>query len=290
MMAVTYRCNADCPYCYAKNSRRIFKKDMSFIDFLDITNKYIKEGGKNINLIGGEPTIWKNINYAIIYCKLRGVTTTLITNGLKISKAKPDRVMMNVSHYLDPKTQKLFLSSIKYYSKNKIPITLRYNISLETKQAEIEKVKNLAITFKANDIDLDPIVPFEVEKEMGEKIFKTASFFISFGVKCRLGNPIPPCIFSDNQREYLKKNAKLFFRCNAGEYMLINPDGKTISPCTKMFLPKDISELQGSFSNVSNVYKEDLEKIKNKVLQKCLDCDYFKEKKCFGGCMAPRVW
>lgn len=79
---VTYRCNSDCEYCYARFPER---KDMSLNRIKDVVNNF---SGKKICLSGGEPTLREDLESIIGIVKRAGKGAILITNGLKLSNLK----------------------------------------------------------------------------------------------------------------------------------------------------------------------------------------------------------
>ena len=79
-------CNLRCFFCYAKNteyspdSTMTLEKAKKIIDFC-------KEGNINhIILIGGEPTVYPDLFEVIKYAKDNGITSSLVTNGIKLKK------------------------------------------------------------------------------------------------------------------------------------------------------------------------------------------------------------
>jgi MoaA/NifB/PqqE/SkfB family radical SAM enzyme len=286
-LAPTYKCNASCDYCYTKKFKDKFQSDMDFFTFLDVVNKFVEFGGKKINIIGGEPAIWKHINKAITYCKLKRLEVNVLSNGLAIIKNTPGSVVLNVSHFLDKNTSQLFLSSADYYMKNWVNITLRYNIFENFSLADCGKIGEIGKKLKAS-IDIVPAVPYNPSKKIGDSFFQAYKFFEAIGVPSMTSNPLPPCIFSKDQLEYLKARINISFRCRIGKMVLVNPDGKTVQPCTKAFLPKNIENYNWSFESLMDDYNSNIEVLNNKVPEKCKQCGYFIRKECFGGCVAFR--
>lgn len=261
--------------------------DMDFFTFLDIINKFIKSGGKKVSIIGGEPAIWKHINKAIKYCKLRGLEINVLSNGLATIKSVPDSIGMNVSYFLDKKRSQNFLDSVGYYSRKGVKIVLRYNIVSGFSREDCERIAKIAKEFKVS-IDIVPTVPYEPNREVGNSFFQTYNFFKDLGILCSTSNPLPPCMFTEDQLEYLKNRIKLFFKCGIGKIILIHPDGKTVQPCTKAFIPKNIEDYKWSFEEITKDYREDIVLLNKRVPEKCKQCDYFERGECFGGCVAFR--
>lgn len=294
LVAVSYKCNASCSYCYANKTQTVFNKDMSLEDFIKIVNLLKKNGGDSLGIIGGEPTIWKFLGEAILYCKIKGIRTTVFTNGLRKIPTAPDYIYLNISQFFTPfKSQ--FEKTLEFYQKKNVRVVFRYNFNeknLSTKELndviELAK-KNLNVLER---IDLVPISPYKIEKKLGEKTYETARTILRNGIGVRLANPLPPCVFSDKQRGFLKKNCGYYSRCNLGVLPLVNPDGKTVQICSKIPSLKKLGDFEGRFpANSKTVFRKRINKIESKdglPFEKCLECDFFKKGDCFGGCLAFR--
>jgi organic radical activating enzyme len=292
LVAVSYRCNASCTYCYANKTQAVFDKDMSLADFIKIVNLLKKNGGDSLGIIGGEPTIWKFLGEAILYCKIKGIKTTVFTNGLRKIPAIPDYVYLNISQFFTS-SRNQFKKVLEFYRKKNIRIVFRYNFNEENLSAE--ELKDVITLAKENSnvlerIDLVPISPYKIEKKLGEKTYETARIILQNGIGVKLANPIPPCVFSDEQRIFLRKNCGYYSRCNLGTLPLVNPDGKTVQICSKIASFKKLRDFEGRFpANSKEVFKKRISIIEareNLPFKKCEECDFLKKGDCVGGCLA----
>lgn len=244
----------------------------------------------HIDIIGGEPTIWKHINKALLYCRLRGVHTTVFSNGLVKLKIMPSRVYLNSSQYFEKNKKERFVESLELYFKKKVRIVLRYNVEKNDSGENLDRLIELAKKYKA-DIHLALAVPYEINEALGAKIFEMCEKIVSFRIRCISANPIPPCMLTQKQIMWMKKNASYNSTCGIGGFpLIINPDGKTTQICLKAYLFKEIKTESISEDEMKAMYREEIETIKNKLpMEKCYQCKFFLQKKCFGGCMAPRA-
>jgi len=83
-LPITYRCNNRCEWCYAKNeiskTRDLTNENESlFLDFLSDL------GVGKIVLIGGEPTLYKNIFRLIKESTQRNIAVGMVSNGRKLA-------------------------------------------------------------------------------------------------------------------------------------------------------------------------------------------------------------
>lgn len=289
MIAPSYRCNANCQYCYTKGYISKFKKDMDLLTFVDLVEAHRKHENLNLSIIGGEPTIWKHINRALFYCNLRGVKVTVFSNGLKKLWIMPHRVYLNSSQYFEKHAKEIFVENLKFYSKKKVKTTLRFNVEGNCSDDKLDELMELAVRYES-DIHLALVVPYTIDKVLGERIFTMLQKVVAVGIICRSANPIPPCMFDQAQLEWMRKNVGYYSACDLGRIPLINPDGKTVQPCSKMYLFKQMKNDSLSRNEIKLMYQKEMEVIKNKLpLEKCYQCEHYINKKCFGGCMASRA-
>lgn len=92
---VTDRCNHSCPDCFARYAmaERI---DMSVERFKQELDRAGNKGAKQVNLLGGEPTLHPDINEILDYA-VGKMKTTLYTNGAGLSKVDVTGVTVRLS-------------------------------------------------------------------------------------------------------------------------------------------------------------------------------------------------
>jgi len=86
-VAITYRCNAACLFCYANCPRKEVEELRT--DEAKIILKKIKEEAKvpSVSFTGGEPTLREDLLQLITYARENGLRVNLISNGLIIDEA-----------------------------------------------------------------------------------------------------------------------------------------------------------------------------------------------------------
>ena len=94
---LTKACNYKCRYCFARFND-INEAGLSKTDHFELISQLSNSGKFNkINFAGGEPTLIPHINELIIYAKLLGFETSIVTNGSKIDY----NWVKNIAPFLD---------------------------------------------------------------------------------------------------------------------------------------------------------------------------------------------
>jgi radical SAM protein with 4Fe4S-binding SPASM domain len=82
-LAITYRCNNDCPHCY--NARLRSYPELSTDDWKNIIDRLWDLSIPHLIFTGGEPTLRNDLPELIAYAESKGQITGLNTNGRKLS-------------------------------------------------------------------------------------------------------------------------------------------------------------------------------------------------------------
>ena len=78
---VTNDCNLKCKGCFARNLIGNDKQHMGLEEYKLVINTFLEKGGKQINLLGGEPLLHPNLNEILKINKENAIKTTIYTNG-----------------------------------------------------------------------------------------------------------------------------------------------------------------------------------------------------------------
>ena len=84
-LTVNRICNFRCQWCYGQSTGFKYEDTMPYQLAVELTNIAINAGVQNINIIGGEPTLWPFLDQYITYCRKVGVKTGLVTNACRFS-------------------------------------------------------------------------------------------------------------------------------------------------------------------------------------------------------------
>jgi len=87
---IGYKCNANCEICYYKFKPKTWNKLSDIKSDLIVQSKYYKLEATDIT--GGEPTVHPNIIEILKFCKSLGIKSTIITNGIAMTKEMDDLI------------------------------------------------------------------------------------------------------------------------------------------------------------------------------------------------------
>lgn len=78
---ITDKCNLKCPGCFARN---VMRADGGFISVAEYERAVIQmfyKGGRQVNMLGGEPLLHPELSTLIGINRIYGISTTIYTNG-----------------------------------------------------------------------------------------------------------------------------------------------------------------------------------------------------------------
>lgn len=297
-IAITYRCDNGCSYCFLKNLDNDLVKDMELMDFSKIIQWLIAQKKKKILITGGEPFMHRDIIKILNVCRKNNILVGILTNGLLINK--------EVKSWI--KTKNIFL-------------ILNINGSYGTVQKNIEGIEDKVCMLRYNLIkdNLDYNILFDMAKNYSVpvrfgftvpsifgnnecysledmrsykfKIFDFIDAALLKKVKVHMARPLPRCIFSKNEWKYLQKKFGAKDKCLVGQKgnyacrAIVNPD-MSVYVCYGSFLNAPSIWSFKNIKELSNYFKDDFKKIRERALiDECHDCSYFKNYSCQGGCL-----
>lgn len=309
-------CNLRCEWCYAQSTGYSLNDDMS----LDLAKKIIDMLADLkvtlIALIGGEPTLHKDLFKIIEYAKLKGMRVNLITNGLLFSDEKFAKkikdigdVGVNLSIKGGTKQEYIDLTKVDCFDSvtQAIMNLVKYQISFEISYVITnENVFNIIKTLKfakmlgAKSFYLEFCNPIIEENKINNYQINPVDLVNNFSkIVIELENEIdnyiihqnfPECIWDKDILELLNSKGRLTSICqlNKKSGLIFDTHGNLLICNALMHIPigyyeKDYSnaeELKRYFnsSKVESYYKLAL----RSPSKKCDYCDDFKT--CGSGC------
>lgn len=285
-LAPTYRCNAKCPFCYAKKLKKTFPHDMEWDVFVDIVSMLRGEKINEISFLGGEPTIWPHISKAVNFLKNLKIQVNFFTNGITHSDSAPDCVLINIYNSFSGSVKKLIKSNIKKYKESGVEVGLRYNLNSDDGKAAQNDLFFIEMAEPLADyISISPAVPYRLTTNLGERIYNLVVEAKERNMNVKVSRAIPICIFTRGQFNYLRKTAFLRTECYSEKNILINPDGKTAFGCVNLsILNFDLSKI--SYKNICLKCKNFFKKsFAVRSFDSCEDCEHHHATRCQGGCL-----
>ncbi len=133
---ITNVCNLKCEGCFAKNIISENNKHMTIEEYTKAIKAFIEKGGKQINLLGGEPLLHPQLKEILKINKDNNIKTTIYTNGYFLNRYTIEDLQgakLRVSIYCDiGKVKDVF-----NLPKTELPIDANFMISANTTLKEL---------------------------------------------------------------------------------------------------------------------------------------------------------
>jgi len=311
-IALTYGCNINCAYCYAKGLEKKFNP-ISISNFTKILDWLTKQNKNRIRLIGGEPTNHPQIEKILSLCQKRKFKFELASNGIYEPKLNrylsPNNVIYclinfkNSNQYNNKNHYKTLLNNIKTLHNKKVSIVLKYNLTEHddfNSIIDIAKRYLLDINFSLPNLGFSNKIYIDWSSANKNILKKVMDFVITCkkkGIYCYFGRPIPRCSFSEKDWKFLTKYARVRSKCAIGE--LNNPDGGLhVTPDLQVFACSNLFTTTKKklidYDNINDVLYDYQDYIQSTqwsipLLSKCKSCDYFNNNICQGGCLGNKL-
>lgn len=302
-IAVTYRCNLKCEFCYVGDQPQ---EELGTDDLKKIIFKIYNEAMiPSVSFTGGEPLMRSDIVPLVSYASRIGVWTNLITNGTLLSRvlvqelkqAGLSSVQVSIEgpdpHVHDAITGKrgafaAAVSGIRVLQDAGIPVHTNTTLSKSNIASMLEMV-NLAKRLGMSRLSMNLLIPcgraandkdiWMPYSEIGDHILSVKHYAEEQGIKFLWYSPVPLCIFNPIAHGLGNK------ACAAITGLLsVDPAGNVI-PCSSWHEPVG-SLLRNSFADLWQSEKLDCYKRVQYAPHECDRCVYFKE--CKGAC--PLYW
>ncbi len=302
-IAVTYRCNLSCEFCYVGDHR---EEELNTNDLKKVIFKVYNEAMiPSMSFTGGEPLVRKDIVSLISYASQIGLWTNIITNGMLLNrdlveafkKAGLSSAQVSIEgpnsdvHDLITGKRGAFdstIAGIRLLREAEIPVHTNTTISknnIKCAREIVTLVKGLGL----NRLSMNLLIPcgramgrkdiWVSYSEIGEHVLRVKHFAEEQNIRFLWYSPVPLCIF--NPIAYGLGNKA----CAAITGLLsIDPNGNVI-PCSS-WRESVGSILHRSFSDIWQ--SVELKRYKNVdyAPAECRRCVHFKE--CKGAC--PLYW
>ena len=147
---VTSACNLSCEGCFARNVMGGGKNYIKKSEYDSVVKDFVHKGGKQINILGGEPFLHPNLIELLDENRSYGIKTTIYTNGYYLDKYSEEDlkdVKLRVSVYC--KNGKI--KSSAHLPKTDIPLDVCFMVSKTTTLEELlESAKDIEHDYNCN--------------------------------------------------------------------------------------------------------------------------------------------
>lgn len=319
---ITYRCNLQCPYCFANEFVNKSYTDMTMEDFIQTVDFLAQTPGTRIGMIGGEPTVHPLFEDMIIYLsKHPNVASIMIyTNGLLLDKyaeflVRPDiqpmvKILVNCN---SPKVlgergfEHLIHNLDLLYGKYRMGQNIKLGINLYDNDFDYSYIKELLVRYDLYQIRISLTVPdfsncgsIQVLKHFEERKEYLLNFYREMeeiGVLAYYDcNRPPKCIFTEKEWAWIcwYRNKYHALPSNIADentkcspVIDILPNKKAVR-CFGMsdFEKVDIESFD-SVDDIVNHYRNEVDYGAYKIASAiaCEECYLRKVQKCTGGCI-----
>lgn len=163
-------CNFKCPYCCAtqiSSHSDVLKinNQYSELNRLDIDDilKYLTVDNIRLLILGGEPTLSKNLQYLLnkAYLKQNITSIEILTNGsVPLSKFKFNKkVQITFTYHPYIEHQKNIIKNVEYCLKNNIAVEFNVMIPQDKHYKNIDKLERILKILKVEMIPIYPYLP-----------------------------------------------------------------------------------------------------------------------------------
>lgn len=206
---ITEACNYDCWYCALHNSK---PKELSRDLIPGILSKIPRDA--EIQVLGGEPTLYKHFDY-LINCLEKGgfnyyIQTNLSIEAYKILKPYNCGICVSIHYSADSGIWNR-IESLKNRVKS---LDIMYYTQESLKIAIFASQK-----YPSWEVKLRPIMPFGISKKFEGKLYEKLKEYNTFA-KC-----LPNDIFEDTTAKMLDFNKYERKDCDKHNFLSVLPDG-----------------------------------------------------------------
>lgn len=308
-LAITYRCNFRCSFCYAGINcmRDAATTDLSTKELKKLIYKIRYEAQvPSISFSGGEPTLRKDLPELIAYAKEMDMRVNLISNGYlideKLAKAMKEAGLDSAQLSIEGVTANIhekitgvkgsftqLLKAVKHLENEKIRVHTNTTLSLENVKEAVELPHfckedlgmerfsmNLVIPTGSAKEHAKILLPYSKAGEIVSKIYEESK---KLDIEFMWYSPLPLCMFNTITAGLGNKG------CAACDGLLsVDPEGNII-PCASW------DESMGNllYNDFESIWQTDRSSfIRNKMETHplCRECDSFNS--CQGAC--PLYW
>lgn len=172
---ITNICNLHCEGCFARKVMGNSNDSIINLDeYIEAIEIFVKKGGKQVNLLGGEPLLHIHLSSLININYNYGLKTTIYTNGYFLENYDRD-----CRYYLYEHLETVDQGLIEYFKHVKLRVSLYSN---DSEYKKIDHIATKNVDFEGNFMvssktTLDELLEVSrcLEEEFGTKVFFISS-------------------------------------------------------------------------------------------------------------------
>lgn len=316
-ITLNHRCNLHCNWCYQREVASS-GKEMSFSRAKSLIQICKDLSIEIIALIGGEPTLHKLFFDTIKSIKAKGITASVVTNGIKFSSADftaraeeagLDEIVFSVKgssreEYIDSTAVDAFQKARRAI-KNVASSGIRHRISITVSKPVIEnwaqwvtfvrdcEIQEINFSFEKPVILStgvtfdDSMQPRHIADFIEQTMYPT---LLESGINFKIEFMCPQCFLSPGFIEKLENEGHAFGGCTVvgKNGIAFDPEGRVL-PCNH-FVDYHFGQYGKNFSSAEDLesllqtkdVREFYRLVKQAPCAQCAKCDQW--HKCGGGC------
>lgn len=235
------KCNLRCKWCYARETNYSNQKNLEksvFNKLLEIIKSY---NLNHVTLIGGEPTLYPDLNYIIKKAQEKEISCGIVTNGLKFANIEYTKQLKEIglasiglslkgyseTNYFDVTgTNEYYncLNAIQNIRKVNIPFAVSMVLSSDNINSFLLGVKD-ALNYGANNFSFSFEFDYIQNKKFNKidfiNLFKLIDgFYNQYDRLCELTNNVfslhqilPLCIWDNDMLVKMQKKQQIYTSC-----------------------------------------------------------------------------
>lgn len=293
------RCNLKCNHCYIPDN--IHKHELTFNDWINITDQCSELGVYLIKLTGGEPMLNKYFYDLVNYIKSKGIKTRLYTNGSFLNSTSIYRLKLlgldEIQISMDgasPTTHDSFrntkgnynqiLSSLPLLEEQGIAVILSFTVS-SYNERDIDRFIEIAKNFSNIKVVVSPYINYHQTYQNKNSFLDVNDHVINKVKNCFNENQN---IWSDKTRYYVSYSNKFIGFCGLGIYSLY------IDSCGKLLLCPLLNQDENVIGDIKQESLQHiwenaplLKEYRKKTTADLMECNTCSNSHiCRGGCRA----
>jgi radical SAM protein with 4Fe4S-binding SPASM domain len=316
LLALTYACNLNCPYCYVKGWKRRFANPMSLEAFRKLLKWCRAQGVDWIILGGGEPTVHPALGIFLQEMQKADIQASLTSNGLFGSELREHIRRPVVAEFIchveqdtllkAPEQMALLRRNLTSAIAAGVQVRIRYTLTARSDHRErtaiLGAARDLGIHlvnygFAFQSIDANNEF-FTYDHHPGGSFNRTLSEFLDeahgAGVALHLSKPFPLCCLTTPTLRRAAREGGLRTACTAYQRgytknLTINPDLTTL-PCNAIRMPGPCVTSFKDFNEAGHWHQTILRRLyAHPWRARCARCALHYRGICQGACLAEHL-